>query len=142
MMNSSDTFFNSTTPEGVRFALEGARRSGDRIRIWYGDSETGKAWPDEFSIIGYVSRSVGPQKVPILLHDARSIGGMPILADRIVRIDTTSGVRLYTRTDFDPGEWIVEQCDVYRDGELFARCKNERQAQRLAEFMVGKRYAK
>ena len=58
-----------------------------RVKIDFGDTETGKSWEEEFDTTGYVGRTIGPIKSPILLYNRRSIGGCIILANRILSID-------------------------------------------------------
>ena len=78
------TTYKNATPERVVELLEQCREDGRRIRVWYGDHDSGLSWGDEH--VGYVSRSMGPNKIPILCHNKRSFGGCGILDDCIVRI--------------------------------------------------------
>lgn len=92
-MERNGTHYHDETPESIIRILEHYRtQSVDRIRIYYGTSD-GTLWgdrPDE----GYVRRSMGPQKIPILVHNRRSLGGNGILTHWIVRIETARGKRL------------------------------------------------
>lgn len=137
-------------------ALDYAYRSGDRVRVWYGDPKTGKAWPEEHDVLGYVSRSTGREPIYILVYDTRSLGGGAIMEGHIVRLDTTSGHTLYRHPLFSPGEWRmdyhpvgdIEMADksmvwaVYHDGALHARFAVREYAARYVDFMQGKRYCK
>lgn len=107
---NNDPFWAGTkyAAAGVRVALERAyaRRDRDegRIRIWYGDTDTGRAWQEEYDVLGYVGRSMGTQKVPLLIFSRRSIGGGAILTKNIVRIDWVKGSHaLYKHPTFSSG---------------------------------------
>lgn len=78
-----------TIPEVIRI-LEACRQDRTRIRVHYGDVVTGKDWID---VTGKVGRSMGPIKVPLLIHNCRSLGGGALLDHCIVRIVTSKGKR-------------------------------------------------
>lgn len=84
------TKYHSATPANVIRALEEAREGRYRIRVFYGDTDTGRDWDERYDVTGYVSRSIGPTKVPILLANARSPGGPAMLDHCIVRIRHSS----------------------------------------------------
>jgi len=70
----------------------------DRVYVYYGDKETGRAWGD--IDVGYIGRSIGPQQVWLLIHNTRSIGG-PAVGDPVVRVVTTKGRELYLHPKYD-----------------------------------------
>lgn len=139
------------TDPAVMMALHRARQRGDRIRLWYGDTDTGEAWPEEHDVIGYVGRSTGREPVFILVHNSRSTGGPAILTSSVVRIDLTSdGHTLYQHPHFTPGKWTYH-CDaseepfywnVYHNGELHVRFEKAVDARHYVRFMKGERYKK
>jgi len=88
------TSYNVKTPVGVVKVLEMERTSGGRITIDLGDTKTGRSWEEHYDISGYVGRSMGPQKVPILLYNSRSLGGGEILTSNIVAIYISRGKKL------------------------------------------------
>jgi hypothetical protein len=88
-----DTWYDPETHPEVKRQLELARRGKYRLRLEYGDSETGQAWDDRPNS-GTISRSMGPLKVPLLIKNSRSMGGEPISTACIVRISETPGGRL------------------------------------------------
>ena len=59
-----------------------------RVEVWFDSDEWG--WPSSVGLLnpvrGYVSRSVGPQKIYILLRRRDSSGGYPIYDDHIYDI--------------------------------------------------------
>lgn len=87
------TWFDPDTHPEVKRQLELAMKGGYRLRIEYGDRETGQAWDDR-PMGGRISRSMGPMKVPLLIRRAGSYGGESILDACIVKISETPGGRL------------------------------------------------
>jgi len=81
------TWYYEETDDKVIEVLENARLSGTRIRIYSGDTETGRDWGEVCDVTGYVGRSMGPIQIPILLHNARSMSGGAILTDCLVKIE-------------------------------------------------------
>lgn len=144
-------YANDDTDPAVMMALHKARQGHDRIRIWYGDTEGGYAWPEEYDVTGYVGRSTGQSPVFILVHNTRSTGGPAILTSCIVRIDCTAdGHTLYKHPDFTAGLWTYAlegsgpdvRWAVYHNGDLHARFKRVSQATHYIDFMTGRRYRK
>lgn len=142
--------FDERTPQAVQHALAAVHNTGQRVRIWYGDTETGAAWPEEHDVTGTVGNSTGRLKVPLLVHNRRSMGGAPILDACIVRIDTTAGRTLYRHPKFDPGAWSYTYSApggtpgrpwvAFRNGSVHARFAEKKQAANYCAFMVGERY--
>lgn len=94
-LNDNSTWFDGRTPKKVQQVLESARKSGAKIRIFYGDSDTGCDWLEELDTVGQVSRSSGSMKVPLLVAPG-SYGGLAVLTHCIVRIiDVNSGAEIY-----------------------------------------------
>lgn len=81
-----NTWYNINTDDKVIEVLERLRDSGIRITLDYGNVETGESWNDTYDITGYVGRSTGRVKIPILVHNKRSMGGSAILTDCILSI--------------------------------------------------------
>ena len=131
--------------------LEAARQSGSRIRVFYGDVATGRDWHEEWNTMGYVGRSMGTQKVYILLNNSRSLGGGAILTSNIVRI-TIDKRDVYRHPTYHTGVFgivhhrnhpHVGAASVEIDGELYANgFKTANDAERFVQFMKGERNAK
>jgi hypothetical protein len=139
------TAYRIDTPKEVVRALENARIGNHRIRIFYGDKETGRAWSDENDIIGTIGRSTGKHKIPILLHNVHSTGGCAILDDRIIRIDDRARHTVYKADNYKQDNFVSTDIGtVYNEtkDELYARCKNADAGKRLADFMNGERWNK
>lgn len=129
--------------------------SGRRVRIWYGDTETGRSWNEEHEVTGTIGRSCGNIKIPLLLKNSRSYGGGALLDDCIVRIDDIHQKRtLYKHESFhvekleveiDSGSEYPYRVMQHKDsGEVqnVANFKDNNTAFRWIDFMNGDRYCK
>jgi hypothetical protein len=84
------TWFDPETDPEVKRQLELAIKGKYRLRLEYGDAETGQAWGDR-PMNGTIGRSMGPMKVPLLISTSRSHGGEALLTNSIVKISETPG---------------------------------------------------
>ena len=80
------TSYHTETPPDMRELLERLRVNRTRCRFHWGDTKTGRDWGDDHWVYGHIGRSMGPCKIPLLVHNARSMGGGGILDHCIVRI--------------------------------------------------------
>ena len=145
-------YFNNETNDGVKQCIEHCYNSKLRIRIWYGDTKTGLSWLEEYDMIGTIGRSTGQQKIPLLIKNSRSMGGVGILCHCIIRIDVISSRRtIYKHPLFSvPLLTVATNNDndtknkypfiVSKNNELQARFKSEKQATNYIDFMLGNRY--
>ena len=139
------TSYVSRTPDEVIRVLESARSNRTRLHISQGDTDTGRDWLEEFETHGYVGRSMGPIKVPLLIANRRSIGGSAILDHCIVRIRESAGGRvLYQHPKYHHGVLEIRRktepvqlpdgrilaLDVLRDGTVHASFESIAQARR------------
>ncbi|WP_018871480.1 hypothetical protein [Thioalkalivibrio sp. ALgr3] len=144
------TWFEPGTPDGVKSALELARRRGVRVRLFFGDSATGRDWLEEWDVTGTVSRSLGPLKTPILIANRRSHGGGAILTRHVVRvIEIESRRELYRHPDYHLPVFTIRQEGgngprymVYADGRSHAGFATKKKATQFVAFMRGERFAK
>jgi hypothetical protein len=135
--------------KGLYDVLYALYKSGERVRVWFGDAETGRAWNEEYGVTGRVSRSCGRVKVPLLVHNARSFGGAELSAHCIVRIDRIADRKtLWSAGNFHTDGYTVEgnadgtfsvRTD---DGSVLCRMADRRRAERYIAFMRGERYSK
>ena len=88
------TAYYAETNDEVINVLEKVRKNATRIIIDYGDPKTGKSWNETFDTTGYVGRSCGSVKIPILLYNNRSMGGTGMLTHCIIGIKTSKGKRV------------------------------------------------
>ncbi|ABO59713.1 hypothetical protein LA345_40760 (plasmid) [Burkholderia vietnamiensis] len=148
------TWFDIETPLEVRDALERARTNGARLRIFYGDKETGRDWLSEYDVIGRIGRSMGTLKVPLMIANSSSSGGPAILDACIVRIiEAESKREWYRHVRYQTPEFELlpeghpEIGDDYVaavkvNGSLHARFKKPASAGRWIAFMKGERMNK
>ena len=80
------TYYHIETSDSLVILLERLRAKEVRLRFHWGDTETGRDYGDRYDVSGTISRSTGPIKIPILIHNARSHGGGGILTHCIVKI--------------------------------------------------------
>lgn len=139
------TSYDARTPTAVVTVLENARQNRTRLHISVGDPESGGDWLEEFDTHGYVGRSMGPVKVPLLLATRRSSGGGAILDHCIVRVrETASGRVLYRHPHYDHGQLVIQRkaeplelhdgrvlaVDALRDGQRYASFETTEKARR------------
>lgn len=138
------THYNEATNEAVRKTLEGLISSRSRVRIFLGNTETGHAWPEEHNVTGFIGRSTGTKKVPLLIYNSRSYGGPAILDHCVVAIYRTDGYCLYRHPHFTVGTWEhgSEETEVLHNGIVHARFKTFKQADNYIKFMKGERFTK
>ena len=145
------TIYDPNTPRDLVGILESARLCRTRIRLFYGDRDTGRDWNEENDIEGYLGRTMGPIHCPMLLKTTASSGGGIILSACVVRVVTTAGKQVlwqhpkyhslpFTISDIpstDPAtaRWPIE---VLRAGEVHARFKSRQEAERFVRKMSGK----
>src|SRR5205807_9933210 len=73
------TAYHAETPQKVIDILERARDNRWRLTIDFGDTKTGASWHEIYDTSGYIGRSTGSIKIPLLVHNARSYGGGALL---------------------------------------------------------------
>jgi hypothetical protein len=95
----NDTWYCFDTPDRVIQILDNAMKNHERIRVFYGDADTGCDWCEFFDTIGYVGRSCGYMKAPLLIKNSRSMGGLSILDRCIVKI-TIDKVVVYQHLNY------------------------------------------
>jgi hypothetical protein len=78
---ASGTWFDTRTPERLIATLEQLRVDRRRVVVTYvtGDHDSGR-----------VGRSTGIVKCPLIVHNARSMGGQAILCDAVEEIRLSS----------------------------------------------------
>jgi hypothetical protein len=101
------TTYDDQTPQAVAEALEHARIGEYRIRIHYGHTgdvdctgkpcERGRDWLEESGTEGYVGRSTGTNKIPLMIHNSRCLGGSALLDHCILRITRAFSPLIHTQ---------------------------------------------
>lgn len=142
------TSYDVRTIDEVVAILENARQNRTRLHVSLGETggpEAGKDWLEENMVHGFIGRSTGSIKIPLLIHNRRSLGGPGLLDHCIVRIRTSSGGRIlwkhpgyhHGRLEIRPKAEAVMlpdgqtlTVDVLRDGELHASFESIEKARR------------
>jgi hypothetical protein len=145
------TWFDARTPIAVRQALEYCRTQHLRVRIFYGDTDTGRSWLDEWEMVGRIGRSTGYMRIPLLVPD-REHGGPGLLDSSIIRIINTrthGNVYCHPKFHLPPFEFIEGNVapghPEYRfgvnvNGTNHANFKTAEERDRWVAFMNGARY--
>lgn len=137
----SGTSFYETTPKAVIDIIDAELRTGRKLKFYYGDSQTGRDWMEEYDTVGTLGRSGGGKyNVPLLIKTRRSSGGGALMTDAIVKIkDAKTGVVLYQHPKYhQPKMEIKAQPEeteypfaTYHDGKLHSQHRTERSAKLL-----------
>jgi hypothetical protein len=155
MKEVNGTSYHDNTSDKVIAVLERARSAETRLRLWYGDTNTGICWHDEYDMTGTIGRSMGTIKIPILLHNKKSIGGGGILDHCIIAVACGPNNFLYKHPDLNLGKWGVRtgarpDCNGVRkrpwtvmlNGKKHTSFEHEEQASNYVKFMTGARMRK
>jgi hypothetical protein len=122
--------------------LEKARLAGHKVRVFYGDSNTGRDWLEENDVEGRIGLSMGPVKIPLMIAP-RQIGGPGILESCVVRIqvrgkDAWRHPR-YHQPAFEskPSKYADRPHGVFADGQNIANFKTPRAREKYLGFIQG-----
>lgn len=142
---ASGTCYHADTAEPVVEILETVRQNQRKVRLFYGDTQTGQSWFEEHDVVGMIGRSMGPIKVPLLVPPG-DIGGPALLDQCIIRIDTPRKV-LFQHEQFRIGEFTLIRGELKRlpwevliDQSVHARFQEKSAAQCYMDFLQGKRF--
>lgn len=146
---ANGTFYHESTPDAVIRILENSRMNNKRIRIFYGDRNTGRDWLEVYDTIGTIGRSCGSRKIPLLIKNSRSSGGGAILDHCIVKI-TIDKQTVYQSENYylpkmeikEAGEGLKIQgynFSVFANGVNTFNCKTMQQAENEINFHKGLR---
>lgn len=150
------TRYSENTPAKVIKLLEEAIRHNFRIRVFYGDTETGRDWMEENGTIGTIGRSTGEIKIPLLIKTKRSIGGGSLLDGCIVKITMNEAtmyqhekyhlpeMKILPATEHLQEKGYTHTAFVFNKGnfEIHANFKSQEQAAKWVDFIRGKRNSK
>ena len=139
------TWFDPDTPAKVRYILERYRKSGQALRVFYGDTKTGRGWYEEYDVVGGIGRSTGAMKIPLLVPDGE-FGGPGLLDRCIVRMmDVRTRKELYWHPQYHQGEMEIRPATcrapythgVWIDGQNHANFRSYGSAAQWVAFMTG-----
>ena len=133
------SFYEGTKETVINILLD-AMKHKDRIRIFFGNAESGTDWCETFDTMGTIGLSYGPTKVPLLIHSIRSMGGDAISTDSIVKITRNKKV-IYQHPNYNcnikiEGDYIV---DGNGKNVSYFWTKDENKRKRFFEFLKGTR---
>jgi len=149
-----DFYFNPATPLKVMDILnnlyqEKLQGHETRVRVYYGDIDTGEVWLEEHDVLGVIGRSTGPQRIPLLVHNSRAHGGGGLLTHCILGVQCTKSKRwIYKADNFKMPPLNIETPGNMPDGHLYSVAQNNEvqasfksrlKAQNYIDFMQGKR---
>lgn len=129
----NDTYYHKELPLVALAIIEQCRTTHSRIRLHYGDLETGRDYLEEHDIKGKIGRSIGPVKVPLLVPVGGD--GGPELFSHIVKISLLNGDVLYKHPNWHLPKIEERPCvspdlvkqgykyEVLVEGEIHARFK-------------------
>lgn len=139
------TAYHKQTPQKIVDILENARNKDLRVRLFYGCTNTGIDWKEELDIIGYIGRSTGRIKIPLLIKNSRSLGGGAILDHCIVKITIHKQI-VYQHPKYQLGNLTVKDgvLDDYPfavlcDHDNIANFRSRKRAENYASFLKGER---
>lgn len=89
--------YHKNTPDSLIELLETLHRTRQRVRVVYGNLDTGVAWTSATPSRGRIGRSGGGMgAIPLLVRTSRSLGGEALMEGRILRIyESPSNKLLY-----------------------------------------------
>lgn len=123
-------------------AMVKAYSNQKRVRIYYGDQDTGVVWPEEHNTMGYIAKSTGKLHAFILVYNHWSLGGDAIAPRTVVGIqDVKTKQFLYKNEKFYNPRYYVEpnECIVRVNNKKHAQCETYTEAVNLASFLNGDR---
>lgn len=138
------TWFKPKTQLRVRRILEKAWREDAKLRLFFGDADTGRDWLEENDTSGRIGRSGGLMKVPLLLSDSGRFGA-PISDDCIVKIQDEEGRVLWQHRKYHLPEMEIQKgseksWELLVEGRVHARFDSFGEAAAYAAFLSGERY--
>lgn len=98
-------YFDLKTNDQVRNVLasifQARTLKSQRVRIWYGNVQTGRAWNDTYNVSGYIGRTADRYPRPAVMGFKSSLEGDVIHTSKIVRIDIVeTGETVYAHESF------------------------------------------
>ena len=133
------TSFHQETSADVSQALIDIQGSGQKVRLFYGDPVSGKAWPEVTEVFGRIGAD--EEQAPVFIDQ-----GGQIRDSSIVGILGRAGKWLYRHPKLDLGAWeIIESPDedyldaVTYNGQVIELFKKAGQSRRFKDYMTGRR---
>lgn len=129
--------FDVRTNETICLLLQSLSLARQRVKLYYGDPQTGKDYCEEYDTTGRIGKSTGKDVIPLLITTSRSCGGCAVMDHGIVKIKLqSSGLVLYQHPAYvaPTVEIVTSDMPEYKyntmvNGELHGRHKTLRSAQ-------------
>lgn len=134
-------YFDDAADDEVIKAIYIAQMNRDKVKIYWGDTETGIPWAEEHDTIGKIGKSTGTKPIALLVP-ANSYGGQYISGKNILAIVTYPDRKytLYKHPSFrkpiveikendDPATMITYPFITLYNGELHGRHQSKLSAQ-------------
>ena len=147
-LTNPPTHYHADTPATVRQLIDSLIHTGRRVRLFYGDSQTGRDWGEEHMVTGTIGRSTGNQPIPLMIASRHSMGGDCILCHCIVRL-LVNGREVYRHPNYHQPAYTIGPrhptlpkeytTSVYANGANVANFRKESSARRWIQFMTGER---
>jgi hypothetical protein len=141
---SRQTYFDPGTDPAVAKVLERYRKNEKKLRVFCGDTTTGRDWLEECDVIGTIGRSSGSQKVPLLVPPGESYGAAISTACVLRLVDWETGRDQYRHPLYQVPKFEIVTGDlpklpyeVLHEGAVHARLRTEPQAMAYIAFMSG-----
>lgn len=138
------TSYDINTDKKIVSILDDAIINRKRLKLDYGNTETGESWNECYDIIGRIGRSTGTIKIPLLILTSRSYGGGAILDSSIIKItDVKTRNVLYKNQNYKEKVFNIVPSDlpdytvnVNINGKLYSRHKSERSAKLIINKLI------
>jgi len=133
------TSYHKETPIELVNILETIRIGGIRVKLHYGDTKTGVDWNEEFDVTGYIGRSTGQSKIPLLIYRKGTMGGSSILDHCILKIKLSNGGKvLYKHPKYQErtieiveGDIPLHPFNTTINGRIYGRHYSKKSAEKV-----------
>ena len=85
------THYHKDTPNHLVEILESIKEKRQRVCFFFGDTKTGQDWKETYGTTGRIGQSTGSKSIPLVVYNARSLGGPALLDHCIVKITLSRG---------------------------------------------------
>ena len=137
--------FHESTSNACCKALVKARTEDIRVKLYQGDIATGIPWAEEWDTIGWIGRSTGQRKIPLMITGKRSSGGGGVLDHCLLAIKSMdNGEYLYKAKNYKPAAVTIGPSkqkgytySTFFNGKLHGNHKTLEDAERTKAILEG-----
>ena len=110
----NDTYYSIDTPNDMVILLERLRNNEQRVTVRFGDRKTGRDWGETHDVEGYIGRSGGKVKIPLLISNRASMGGGGLLDAHLDKVSTSKGKKtLYKHKKYHVPKELKKEAKDY-----------------------------